>query len=78
MYMVYGLCMVYVLASCLLHEADSLGSCHHELLLLCMPPPGERNCADQALQSFKGRGLDGWPLDPVSIGLRSLKHHAAI
>ncbi|CAE7780521.1 yvaG [Symbiodinium pilosum] len=36
-------------------DASSLKKLSHQTLLLCMPPPGEASCADEALASFRGR-----------------------
>ncbi|CAK9047812.1 unnamed protein product [Durusdinium trenchii] len=38
-----------------LGDASSLPKLQRELLLLCMPPPGEAACADEALRHFTGR-----------------------
>ena len=36
-------------------DASSLRELSCEALLLCMPPPGEADCADQALKNFRGK-----------------------
>eukprot|EP00913_Durusdinium_trenchii_P009825 g9224.t2 len=41
-----------------LGDASSLPKLQRELLLLCMPPPGEAACADEALRHFTGRASE--------------------